>query len=128
MPEWRLPPVYLLYVLLSILQPIVFLAFGALKHLSMTGTILVVLLLIALGFGSRIAWGILIILDAIPVVAAFVAIGGHTLWGSFALTLITAFVLEAVLFSAEMRRQVRGGRPAASGADLTSARGSRKAA
>jgi hypothetical protein len=127
MPDWRLPRVYLLYVLLTVLQPVVFLAFGAIKHVSATGSVLALLLLIALGFGSRIAWGLLIVVNAIPVVAALAAIGGHTLWRNFALTLITGVVLEAVLLSVDMRRHV-GGRRSASRAELTSARGSRKAA
>lgn len=83
-------------------------------------------LIVALAFRSRIAWSLLVLANAIPLLAALIApVGltsnatGHLQWGHLAVMLITGIALETTLLSDAMRRFVRprharrpGGRPA----------------
>ena len=101
----RLPSVYLLFVVLSGLQLALFKLSGAVAHVSGRGSLFMVVLLVALGFRSRLAWGLLVAVDAIPIVSLPLALvgSGNTLWGHVAVSLLTGVALEATLLSRAMR-------------------------
>lgn len=108
------PPVYFLFVLLTGAQLGLFVLSGALGHVSTHGAELMLALILALAFRSRIVWGLLVLIDGIPLfgVVASLGMGGQTLWGHVAVMLLTGVALEATLLSSPMRQFVghRGAR------------------
>jgi hypothetical protein len=110
----RRPWAYLLFVLLTGAQLGLFVLAGVLSHVSTHGSEFMLVLIVALAFRSRIAWTLLVLLNAIPLLAVLMApLGsssstgsGHVLWGHLALMLITGIALEATLLSPAMRRFV----------------------
>lgn len=115
--RFRRPPnVLLVFLGLTILQPVLFVLVGALPHLDTRGIGFLLVLLIALAYRSRIGWGLLLVVDGVPLLAAAslsgnaVAAGGHLMWSHAVAMLVTGVALEAVLLSKPMRQYIRGGR------------------
>ncbi len=107
------PWAYLLFVLLTGAQLGLFVLAGVLSHVSIHGSEFMLVLIVALAFRSRIAWTLLVLLNAIPLLAVMMAplgssssSSGRVLWGHLALMLITGIALEATLLSPAMRRFV----------------------
>ena len=103
----RLPMVFLLYGALTILQPAVLVWVGAIEHVQPRGLWFMALLLVGLARGSRIAWGLLVVIDAVPLLALGALGGGQVLWGHVTAMILTGLALELTLFSPAMRRHVR---------------------
>lgn len=98
-----------LYGVLSVLQPLLLLAIGALS-IGLAGIPFELLLLVGLAYGRPLAWGILIFLDTVALIAivgAILAGGGHLEVLHAAVALLTTAALEAALLSAPMRRHVQ---------------------
>ncbi len=106
MLERRLPGVLLLFVGLTALQPALFVLVGALDHPNTGGIAFVVVLVLALGYGSRIAWVLLIVLNAIPLLAIGAAFGPGVLWSHVVVMVLTGVALEATLCSWAMREHI----------------------
>lgn len=108
----RLPRIYLPFVVLTVCQPLLFIVAGV-THGPDRGLWLMILLLFGLAWGSRVAWGLLVVLNLFPLLAVGLAAGssGHTLWGNVALLLLTGLALEAMLLAPAMRHHVGVGRP-----------------
>jgi hypothetical protein len=106
--ERRLPGVLFLYFGFTVLQPALFVFVGALHHLNPRGIWFIVVLLLALAFRSRVAWVLLIVVNAIPLLAVGAAVGSEVQWGHLAVMVLTGVALEATLLSAAMRQHVRG--------------------
>jgi hypothetical protein len=72
------------------------------------GIVFMLVLVGALGYGSRLAWGLLVILNGVPLLAllAVVSSGGHTLWLNVAVMVLTSLATEALLLSPAMRRHL----------------------
>lgn len=115
----RLPGAFFLYVALTVLQPMLFVLVGALHHLNGRGIGFMVVMLFALGYRSRIAWVLLIVLNAIPLLAIGASLGPGVLWSHLAVMVLTGVALEATLLSPAMRQHV-GGRRTRSSAPLPS--------
>jgi hypothetical protein len=97
---------YLAFVGLAILQPVLFVLVGAL-HLNTRGIAFEFVLLVALAFRSRIAWVLLIVLNAIPLLAVLAVIGGgHVQWTHVIVMVLTGVSLETALLSQAMRQYV----------------------
>lgn len=109
MPGRRLPSVYFVYVLLTVLQPVAFVLDGDLDF-KPRGVLIVLPLLLALAYGSRLAWGLLLILNGLPLLAttAFAATTAPWAWSAGAwLALLTGVMLVATLTSSPMRSHLR---------------------
>jgi hypothetical protein len=106
MHQRRLPKVFFLYVGLTILQPALFVLVGALQHLNTRGIWFMVVLLLALARSSRIAWVLLLVINAIPLLAVGAAVGTEVLWSHLVVMVLTGIALEATLLSAAMRQHV----------------------
>jgi hypothetical protein len=96
----------LLYVALALLQPGLFVLVGALHHPNERGMAFLAVLLLALAYGSRIAWGLLVVLDAIPLLAVGAAAGPGVVWSHVVVVVLTGVALETTLLSPAMRRHV----------------------
>lgn len=111
MPKRRLPDVLVLYVALSVLQPALFVLVGALHHPNERGLAFMAFLLVALAYRSRIAWVMLLALNALPLLAVLGAsFGSGVLWSHVAVIVLTGVALEATLLSPAMRQHVGGRR------------------
>jgi len=111
MPKRRLPDALFLYVVLSVLQPALFVLVGALHHPNERGIAFMAVLLLALVCGSRIAWVMLLALNALPLLAVLGApFGSGVLWSHVVVIVLTGVVLEAILMSPTMREHVGGRR------------------
>jgi hypothetical protein len=107
MPKRRLRDVLFLYVVLSVLQPALFVLVGALHHPNGRGLAFIAVLLVALAFGSRIAWVILLALNALPLLGVLgAAFGSGVLWSHVVVIVLTGVALEATLLSPAMRQHV----------------------
>jgi len=96
----------LVVVGLAVLQPVLFVLVGAV-HLNTRGIAFEFVLLVALAFRSRIAWGLLIVLDAIPLLAVLAVIGGgHVQWSHVIVMVLTGVSLETALLSQPLRQYV----------------------
>jgi hypothetical protein len=92
---------------LTVLQPALFVLVGALHQPNKRGIAFMVVLLLALAYGSRIAWVVLIVVNAIPLLAIGAALGPGILWSHMVVMVLTAVALEATLLSGAMRRHIR---------------------
>ena len=112
MTERRTPGVFLLFVGLTVLQPALFVLVGALGHPNTGGIAFMVVLVLALAYGSRLAWVLLIVLNAIPLLAIGAAFGPGVLWSHVVVMVVTGVALEATLCSRAMREHIgrRGNR------------------
>ena len=103
---------YLVYVALTALQPALFVLDGNLDFKS-RGVLIVVPLLLGLAYGSRLAWGLLLVLNVMPLLAtaAFALTTAPWAWsGGVTLGLLTGAALIAALVSPAMRAHL-GRRP-----------------
>ena len=109
MPVRRIPPVFLLYVVITATQTVWLLALGGVR-LSPVGVPVTILLLAGLAFGRPVAWGILLFWNAAILVLTVLlasSSGGHLLLLNVAVLVISGVALEATLLSPPMRRHVR---------------------
>jgi hypothetical protein len=73
------------------------------------GVFFMALLVFGLARRWRIAWSLLVLIDAFPLLAlagAILSNGGEMLWGNIAVMLLTGLPLEAILLSRPMRRHM----------------------
>ncbi len=64
-------------------------------------------------YGSRLAWGLLVFLNGMPLLAIAGAVpagNGEILWVNVTVLVLTGVALEALLFSGSMRRYLAGRR------------------
>lgn len=105
----HLPAVYWLYACLTVVQLVVFVLGGLMGHLTARGVPFMALLLIGLAAGSRVVWGLLVVLNVFPLVAiggvSFDSSGG-VLWVNVALMGMTSLALVVTLLLPAMRRHV----------------------
>lgn len=103
-----LPRVVWLYVVLQIAQPVLFELVGALSGpINKRGSVFVALLLVGLVYRSRVAWTLLLLMNAVltlPVLA--ILGGGNVLWTHVAAAVGTSAALVALLASRHMREHV----------------------
>ena len=104
----RLPRVVLIYISLVVVQPIVFLATGTVNHVPLRGVVLMsCLVVVGLARRSRIAWTLLLVSEAFPLLAlGAVLSGGQVLWTHVAAMSVTGVALEITLLSAPMLAHV----------------------
>jgi hypothetical protein len=101
--------VYLLLVTLTALQPALFVLDGALSGLSTGGATFVACLLVWLAYRSRVAWALLVVTNAVPLLAATGLAVTTPPWSwsiTICLALLSGALLEAVLLSPAMRREL----------------------
>jgi hypothetical protein len=101
--------VFVLYVVLTVLQPLLLVLIGATK-LSVAALPFELVLLVGLGYGRPLAWGVLIFIDTVALIALVVGMlssGGHLEALNAVVALFTTAALEATLLSAPMRRHVQ---------------------
>jgi hypothetical protein len=104
----RVPRVYVCFVLIEALQ-LALLATVANAHVAGGGVVFMLLLLAGLAYGSGLAWVLLVIMNALPLLAiagVSASSGGHTLWVNVAVMVLTGVALEAALLSRSMRRHI----------------------
>jgi hypothetical protein len=116
----RLPRIYLLFVLLEGVQLALFVTVMG-THVPRGGIALMLVLLAGLAYGSALAWGLLLVMNAIPLLAiagVSFSSGQGTLWGNVAVLVLTSLALVATLLSPAMRRHIghRHHRPSSSSA------------
>lgn len=110
----RRPPLtYLLAVTLTGAQAVAFVVSGTVSGISAGGSALMLILLLALAARSKITWALLILMNAIQLLAVFIALlpvagngSADVLWVHIVVMLVTGVALEAVLLSPAMRRFV----------------------
>jgi hypothetical protein len=110
----RRPPLtYLLAVTLTGAQLVAFVVSGTVSGISPGGSALMLILLLALAARSKITWALLILMNAIQLLAVFIALlpaarndSAQVLWVHIVVMLVTGVALEAVLLSPAMRRFV----------------------
>jgi hypothetical protein len=105
--------VYFVYVLLTVLQPVAFALDGDLDFKA-RGVLIVLPLLLALACGSRIAWGLLLILNGLPLLATVAVAATTAPWAwstGVCLGLLTGTLLVATLWSTPMRNHLRRRQP-----------------
>ena len=106
MARLRLPRVFFVYVVLAALQPALLVLTGNLAFDS-KGLVILVPLLLGLAFGSRLAWGLLILIDVVPLLASAVAAVTIWPWSSGVLVgLLTSTLIMATLLCSSMRAHV----------------------
>jgi hypothetical protein len=113
--------VYLLYVALTVIQPVVLVLAGTLDF-NPNGVWILGLLLIGLARGSRLAWALLLILNgfALLATAGFAIASWPWNWSAGVLVMLPSFgFLTAVLLSPQMRGHLRPYRGQASSAAPT---------
>lgn len=91
------------------LQPLLLITLGT-SSVSLAGVPFEIILLVGLAYGRPLAWGILIFLDTVALIAivgAMLAGAGHLHVLDAAVALFTTAALEATLLSAPMRRHVQ---------------------
>ena len=118
MSRLELSRTYLLVVVLTVLQPVLFAASGHLSGVSSGGAAFVAFLLGWLAFGSTIAWTLLVVMNLVPILAVLGFALGSAPWswsGGVWLALLTGALLEAALMSPAMRGQLGGPRAARQG-------------
>jgi hypothetical protein len=99
----------LVYVLLTVLQPVVLVLDGYLDFRA-SGVVIVLPLLLGLASGSRLAWGLLLLLNAFPLLATATLAATTAPWAWSAgmwLELLTSAALVATLTSPPMRARLR---------------------
>ncbi len=106
MEGWRLPRVFWLYVLLSVLQPVLFVWVGAIQHLNTRGIWFVVLLLVGLAYGSRVTWLLLLLVNGVPLVFMLPILGAGVIWSHVMVAALTGMALVWMLLSRPMREHV----------------------
>lgn len=111
----RISPVYVLFVVLTVLQSAILRVTGVTSDVSLVRLIPAVALLAMLGRRSRVAWWLLVALDAVPLLSTTFMLGPHVLWGHVALLAGSSLLLLALLASHPMRAYVATGRPAGGG-------------
>jgi len=83
-------------------------------HASRGGILFMLALVGGLGYyGSRVAWGLLVFLNGMPLLAIAGAVpfgSGETLWAKVTMLVLTGVALEALLLSGSMRRYLAGRR------------------
>jgi hypothetical protein len=121
-PARRFPPVFGVYLALTIAQPVLLVVVGA-PSFSATAIPLQVALLVGLAYGRPVAWVLLVVLNT--AFLAFITVSlladrGHPLVLKVLVLLFTTGALVATLLSPPMRRHVqargltlRGRRPVA---------------
>ncbi len=109
----RRPHIYVIFVLLTVLQPALFTLAGTIDF-NRRHAMIYALLVLWLGFGSRIAWTLLLVADAIPLLAVS-ALFSSWPWSwpwswslSGVLMLVTGVLLIATLLSSAMHRHLDG--------------------
>ena len=105
---------YFVYLALAALQPALLVLTGNLAFDS-RGLVILVPLVVGLALGSRLAWGLLILIDVVPLAAMAVSAVTVWPWSSGVLVgLLTGVLVMATLLSSNMRAYVgRRRRPAA---------------
>ncbi|MGI8801882.1 MAG: hypothetical protein ACR2KV_06865 [Solirubrobacteraceae bacterium] len=105
----RRPHIYVIFVLLTVLQPAVFMLAGTVD-LNRRHAMMYALLVLWLGFGSRIAWTLLLLADALPLIAAStLLLSWPWSWSlSGVLMVVTGVLLIATLLSSAMHRHLDG--------------------
>jgi hypothetical protein len=105
-PVRRIPPVYVLYVALSILQPVllVLLATNFSLSVSIAGITVAVVLLVGLAFGNPVAWSLLVLWNAWGLLG--LAIAGDWRLADVLVVACTSVALVLTLLSPPMRRHV----------------------
>jgi hypothetical protein len=104
----RLPRVYFLFVVLEAVQLALFVTVMG-THVPRGGVILMLVLLAGLAYGSALAWGLLLVMNAIPLLAiAGISFSSEhgTLWGNVAVLVLTSLALVATLLAPAMRRHI----------------------
>ena len=117
MQRLRAHPGYAATVALSFLQPLLLLLAGDLRPTRLPlGIAVYAFALLRLARGSRAAWLLLLVLNALPVAAAVAVAGEPSAWGSgIPVMLLTGASLLAALLSPSMRRDLASARAAATG-------------
>jgi hypothetical protein len=99
----------LLFVFLEGVQLALF-AIVVRTHVPPAGVAFMVVLLVGLAYGSGLAWGLLLFVNAITLLGAasiaFSSGSGATMWGNVAVLLLTSLALVATLLSSAMRRHI----------------------
>jgi hypothetical protein len=103
-----MPRVVWLYVALQIAQPALFELVGALSGpINKRGSAFMALLLVGLAYRSRIAWTLLLLINAVLAAAVLAMLGsGTVLRTHVAVAVGTGVALVAVLVSRQMREHV----------------------
>lgn len=113
----RPPNAFFLLLVLTILQPGLFVLVGAVHDLNTRGIGFVIVLLVALANGSRLAWVLLVVTNGVPLLAVVslsggaVAAGGRLMWSHAVVMVLTGVGLEAVLLSKPIRQYIGSRRP-----------------
>jgi hypothetical protein len=104
----RLPRVVCLYVALQIAQPVLFELVGALSGpINKRGSAFVALLLVGLAYRSRMAWTLLLLMNAVLALPVLTILGGgNALWTHVAAAVGTGVALVALLASRQRREHV----------------------
>jgi hypothetical protein len=98
------PHAFWIVVALTALQPGLLVLVGAQHGLNDRGAAFVVVLLVALARRSRVAWGLLLVIDAIPLLAIGAAWGPGVIWSHLFVMVASSAALEAALLSPALRR------------------------
>ncbi|HWF25575.1 MAG TPA: hypothetical protein VG275_09015 [Solirubrobacteraceae bacterium] len=110
----RFPRPHIVYAFLLATQLVLFVTVIR-THVPSAGVAFQLVLLAGLAYGSGFVWGLLILMNAIPLlsgVAATFSSGGSggtgsgVLWGNVAVLFLTSVALEATLLSPAMRRHL----------------------
>lgn len=103
-----LPRVVWLYIALQIAQPVLLELVGALAGpINKPGSAFVALLLVGLAYRSRIAWTLLLLMNALLALLGLTILGGGSvLWAHVAVAFGTGVALVALLASRRMRDHV----------------------
>jgi hypothetical protein len=101
----RPPSVYIFYLLLAVLQPVVLVLDGDLAFQA-RGLLILAPLLLALAYGSRLAWALLLVLDGLPLLATAAVAVTTAPWAWSSGTALTGVMLLATLTSSPMRRHL----------------------
>lgn len=106
------PRVVWLYIALQIAQPALFELVGALSGpVNRRGVAFAVLLLGGLAYRSRIAWTLLLLMNAVLALPLLTILGGGgVMWTHAAVAVGTGAALVALLVSRQMREHVWGRR------------------
>jgi hypothetical protein len=78
-------------------------------HVAGGGVAFMLLLLAGLAYGSGLAWMLLVVMNAFPLLAiagVSASSAGHTLWANVAVMVLTGLALEAALLSRSMRHHI----------------------
>jgi len=108
MRERQLPLVFWLFVTATIVQPVAFYLSGSITNWNTRGIAFLAILVVLLARRSRVAWGLLILMDGIPTLAVLLASvsGGSMAWEHVVAAVMTGTALMVLLLSRGMRQFV----------------------